>query len=150
MLQCNSWCAGGRFLCLEFSHVNNAVLRNLYDQYSFGVIPVLGQIVAGDRQSYQVTFPNTSKEFPHPPPSSPSLQLTGAVFGRKYPALSRPKRVCRSVCSPVSGIDMLFFEPRVTGFRYDSRRWVQESHAYKFNVWRSSNSFGVQTVNDSE
>ncbi|KAF2368329.1 UbiE/COQ5 methyltransferase [Trinorchestia longiramus] len=44
---------GGRFMCLEFSHVSNPVLRWLYDQYSFNVIPPVGHVVAGDWQSYQ-------------------------------------------------------------------------------------------------
>eukprot|EP00742_Colponemidia_sp_Colp-10_P006781 GILJ01007268.1.p1 GENE.GILJ01007268.1~~GILJ01007268.1.p1 ORF type:complete len:288 (+),score=32.15 GILJ01007268.1:31-894(+) len=44
---------GGRFLCLEFSQVTNPVLRQAYDAYSFSVIPALGDLVAGDKQSYQ-------------------------------------------------------------------------------------------------
>ena len=44
---------GGRFFCLEFSHVAAAPLRAAYDLYSFNVLPMLGQIVAGDRESYQ-------------------------------------------------------------------------------------------------
>ena len=44
---------GGRFVCLEFSHVAVPALARLYDAYSFNVIPALGQIVAGDRESYQ-------------------------------------------------------------------------------------------------
>ena len=44
---------GGRFLCLEFSHVTNLPLSKLYDLYSFNVIPELGQMVANDRDSYQ-------------------------------------------------------------------------------------------------
>lgn len=44
---------GGRFLCLEFSRVENAALASLYDLYSFTVLPALGTIVAGDRDSYQ-------------------------------------------------------------------------------------------------
>ncbi|TCS65118.1 bifunctional demethylmenaquinone methyltransferase/2-methoxy-6-polyprenyl-1,4-benzoquinol methylase UbiE [Varunaivibrio sulfuroxidans] len=44
---------GGRFLCLEFSHVVVPVLDKIYDAYSFGVLPNLGQAVAGDRASYQ-------------------------------------------------------------------------------------------------
>ncbi|MEE6518194.1 hypothetical protein FKM82_029032 [Ascaphus truei] len=44
---------GGRFLCLEFSQVNNPLLARLYDLYSFQVIPVLGEIIAGDWKSYQ-------------------------------------------------------------------------------------------------
>jgi ubiquinone/menaquinone biosynthesis methyltransferase len=44
---------GGRFMCLEFSHVTNVPLAKLYDLYSFNVIPQLGQMVANDRDSYQ-------------------------------------------------------------------------------------------------
>nr|KJB22028.1 hypothetical protein B456_004G025900 [Gossypium raimondii] len=44
---------GGRFLCLELSHVDIPVFKELYDFYSFSVIPRLGEIVAGDRESYQ-------------------------------------------------------------------------------------------------
>ncbi|KAK6921805.1 UbiE/COQ5 methyltransferase, partial [Dillenia turbinata] len=44
---------GGRFLCLELSHVEVPVFKPLYDYYSFSVIPSIGQFVAGDRESYQ-------------------------------------------------------------------------------------------------
>jgi ubiquinone/menaquinone biosynthesis methyltransferase len=44
---------GGRFMCLEFSHVPNEMLRAIYDMYSFQVIPAMGQVVASDRASYQ-------------------------------------------------------------------------------------------------
>ncbi|KAK4432708.1 2-methoxy-6-polyprenyl-1,4-benzoquinol methylase, mitochondrial [Sesamum alatum] len=44
---------GGRFLCLELSHVENPIFRQLYDYYSFSVIPAVGELVAGDRESYQ-------------------------------------------------------------------------------------------------
>ena len=44
---------GGRFLCLEFSHIPEAGLQKLYDLYSFNVIPKLGKMIAGDADSYQ-------------------------------------------------------------------------------------------------
>ena len=44
---------GGRFFCLEFSHVASEPLSKLYDLYSFELLPRLGQWVAGDRDSYQ-------------------------------------------------------------------------------------------------
>ncbi|KAK6126628.1 hypothetical protein DH2020_039638 [Rehmannia glutinosa] len=44
---------GGRFLCLELSHVELPIFKDLYDYYSFSVIPALGELVAGDRESYQ-------------------------------------------------------------------------------------------------
>ncbi|RPB19094.1 putative ubiquinone biosynthesis methyltransferase Coq5 [Terfezia boudieri ATCC MYA-4762] len=44
---------GGVFACLEFSKVRPAMLDAIYQRYSFSVIPMLGQLVAGDRDSYQ-------------------------------------------------------------------------------------------------
>lgn len=44
---------GGRFLCLEFSKVALPVLDEIYDRWSFKVLPVLGEKIAGDRDSYQ-------------------------------------------------------------------------------------------------
>lgn len=44
---------GGRLMVLEFSQIPNDMLQWLYDKYSFNVIPVMGQIVANDRDSYQ-------------------------------------------------------------------------------------------------
>lgn len=43
---------GGTFACLEFSRVN-PLIRRLYDAYSFQVIPVMGQLLAGDYNSYK-------------------------------------------------------------------------------------------------
>ncbi len=44
---------GGRLMVLEFSQVTSAPLQQLYDLYSFNVIPAMGQAVAGERDSYQ-------------------------------------------------------------------------------------------------
>jgi 2-methoxy-6-polyprenyl-1,4-benzoquinol methylase len=44
---------GGRFMCLEFSRVTVPGLAQLYDAYSFSVIPAMGGAVANDRASYQ-------------------------------------------------------------------------------------------------
>lgn len=44
---------GGRFFCLEFSHVRDPSLAALYDRYSFAVIPKMGQMTTGDGESYQ-------------------------------------------------------------------------------------------------
>ncbi|KAK2081903.1 2-hexaprenyl-6-methoxy-1,4-benzoquinone methyltransferase [Saguinus oedipus] len=44
---------GGWFLCLEFSQVNNPLISRLYDLYSFQVITVLGEVIAGDWKFYQ-------------------------------------------------------------------------------------------------
>jgi demethylmenaquinone methyltransferase / 2-methoxy-6-polyprenyl-1,4-benzoquinol methylase len=44
---------GGRFLCLEFTPAITPLLQPFYDFYSFGVLPLLGQIVAGDGEAYR-------------------------------------------------------------------------------------------------
>ncbi len=44
---------GGKFYCLEFSHMVTDGLQKAYDAYSFNVIPWLGEKVANDRESYQ-------------------------------------------------------------------------------------------------
>ena len=44
---------GGRFLCLEFSRIPVPAAQWAYDRYSFNVIPAMGQVVTGDRGSYQ-------------------------------------------------------------------------------------------------
>ena len=44
---------GGRMGILEFSSPPEAMIRKIYDAYSFTVIPRLGQAIAGDRDSYQ-------------------------------------------------------------------------------------------------
>jgi demethylmenaquinone methyltransferase / 2-methoxy-6-polyprenyl-1,4-benzoquinol methylase len=43
---------GGRFLCLEFTPEVSPLLQPLYDRYSFQIVPLLGRIVAGNRQAY--------------------------------------------------------------------------------------------------
>ncbi len=44
---------GGRFLCLEFSKLEVPGLDELYDAYSFKLLPRLGGWVAGDEDSYR-------------------------------------------------------------------------------------------------
>ncbi|KAJ2724900.1 2-hexaprenyl-6-methoxy-1,4-benzoquinone methyltransferase [Coemansia sp. Benny D115] len=44
---------GGRFMCLEFSRVENPVLAAAYDLHSFYVIPKMGEVIANDRASYE-------------------------------------------------------------------------------------------------
>ncbi len=44
---------GGRFLCLEFSHLDLSFAQKIYDAYSFTVIPAVGKIVTGDGQPYR-------------------------------------------------------------------------------------------------
>ncbi|ATX81027.1 demethylmenaquinone methyltransferase [Mariprofundus ferrinatatus] len=44
---------GGQFICLEFSRPVLPGLDVIYDAYSFNIIPLMGEKVTGDRDSYQ-------------------------------------------------------------------------------------------------
>ena len=44
---------GGRLMVLEFSQLPNPLLQAGYDAYSFNVIPEMGRLITGDRDSYQ-------------------------------------------------------------------------------------------------
>lgn len=52
---------GGVFACLEFSKVNNRLFEAFYKRWSFGAIPLIGQLVAGDRDSYQYLVESIEK-----------------------------------------------------------------------------------------
>ena len=43
---------GGRFFCLEFSKVENEILKNVYKKYS-SLIPIIGSFVAGNNMPYE-------------------------------------------------------------------------------------------------
>ncbi|XXK34674.1 bifunctional demethylmenaquinone methyltransferase/2-methoxy-6-polyprenyl-1,4-benzoquinol methylase UbiE [Rhodobacteraceae bacterium nBUS_22] len=44
---------GGRLMVLEFSQIPNPAMQWAYDLYSFNLIPLMGQLIANDRDSYQ-------------------------------------------------------------------------------------------------
>ena len=43
---------GGRFICLEFSHVENDFLKKFYDLWSFKIMPLIGDKVTGNKEAY--------------------------------------------------------------------------------------------------
>ncbi len=43
---------GGRFMCLEFSKINNEIIDKFYSVYS-NLIPNIGKLVAGDKKPYE-------------------------------------------------------------------------------------------------
>ena len=44
---------GGRFICLEFSKVNDDIIRKLYDLWSFRIIPKLGRFITNNEDAYK-------------------------------------------------------------------------------------------------
>ncbi len=70
---------GGRFHCLEFSRVEVAALRPLYDAWSFRVMPQLGRAVARDADSYRY-LAESIRTFP--PQEALAAMLRHAGFAR--------------------------------------------------------------------
>jgi demethylmenaquinone methyltransferase / 2-methoxy-6-polyprenyl-1,4-benzoquinol methylase len=67
---------GGRFLCLEFSRVQSPGLDDLYDLYSFAVLPRLGELVAGDGAAYRY-LAESIRRFPAQAPFAKRIQRAG-------------------------------------------------------------------------
>ncbi|MGL4321958.1 MAG: bifunctional demethylmenaquinone methyltransferase/2-methoxy-6-polyprenyl-1,4-benzoquinol methylase UbiE [Paracoccaceae bacterium] len=73
---------GGRLMVLEFSRIPNDLMQKAYDLYSFNVIPVMGQVVTGDRDSYQYLVESIRK---FPDQESFAGMIRQAGFGQvKY------------------------------------------------------------------
>ena len=70
---------GGRLLVLEFSRVDVAGLQELYDLFSFQVIPRMGDLVAGDADSYRYLV-ESIRQFP--PQDQFATMIRNAGFDR--------------------------------------------------------------------
>ena len=77
---------GGRFLCLEFSHVALPALKGIYDTYSFKVLPMIGSQVAGDREAYQY-LAESIRQFPSQDDFATMIEAAG-LSQVKYSNLS--------------------------------------------------------------
>lgn len=73
---------GGVFACLEFSKVENTVLNALYKRWSFGAIPIIGQLVAGDRSSYQYLV-ESIEQFPSQSQFADMIKAAGFMTSGK-------------------------------------------------------------------
>ena len=65
-------------MVLEFSKVKNETLKKLYDYYSFKLIPKMGDLFAGDEQSYQYLAESIRK---HPDQETLKAMALDAGFG---------------------------------------------------------------------
>ena len=79
---------GGVFACMEFSKVNNPVLDAIYKRWSFSAIPLIGQIYAGDRDSYQYLVESIER-FPSQEDFAAMIEKAGFILPReKYENLT--------------------------------------------------------------
>jgi len=70
---------GGRFLCLEFSKVDNPVLKEVYDLWSFHAIPAIGQVVTDERAAYEYLVESIRR---FPPQKSFAKMIADAGFAQ--------------------------------------------------------------------
>ena len=79
---------GGVFACMEFSKVDNDLFNAVYKRWSFSAIPLIGQVVAGDRDSYQYLVESIEK-FPSQEEFCAMIQKAGFVVpGQGYENLT--------------------------------------------------------------
>lgn len=67
---------GGRFMCLEFSEVDMPILDKIYEQWSFKVIPRIGETVARDRESYEYLV-ESIRRFPNQANFASAIRAAG-------------------------------------------------------------------------
>ena len=51
---------GGRFMCLEFSKINNEIINSIYQNYS-KIIPVMGKLIVGSSEPYDYLVESINK-----------------------------------------------------------------------------------------
>jgi len=73
---------GGTFACLEFSKVNNPLFAQVYESYSFSILPLLGSILASDRASYEYLV-ESIRRFPSQQDFADMIEEAGFQTGRK-------------------------------------------------------------------
>ena len=86
---------GGRFVCLEFSHVDNDFFKKFYDLWSFKIMPLIGQKVTGDKEAYTYLVESIRK---FPTQAEITHMLSSVGFARvKY------RNLCNGIVALHSG-----------------------------------------------
>jgi len=67
---------GGKFYCLEFTTLPHAGAQKIYELYNRVLIPQLGQMIAGDRASYDYLIESIAR-FPTAPDLAEMMRGTG-------------------------------------------------------------------------
>jgi demethylmenaquinone methyltransferase/2-methoxy-6-polyprenyl-1,4-benzoquinol methylase len=77
---------GGRFYCLEFSTTEWPGFKEVYDAYSHKLVPQLGQMIAGDADSYRYLI-ESIRRFPTMPAFEQMIRDAGFTNTRVEPIL---------------------------------------------------------------
>lgn len=67
---------GGQFFCLEFSPLENPLLRQGYDFYTRACVPLMGRLIAKDQAAYDYLL-DSIETFPHAEALSLRMQEAG-------------------------------------------------------------------------
>lgn len=77
---------GGRFFCLEFSTTEWPGFSEIYDAYSHKLVPKLGQMIAGDEDSYRYLI-ESIRRFPPMPEFEKMIRAAGFKRTKVEPIL---------------------------------------------------------------
>ncbi|MDT0509210.1 class I SAM-dependent methyltransferase [Novosphingobium sp. MMS21-SN21R] len=77
---------GGRFFCLEFSTTQWPGFAEIYDAYSHKLVPKLGQMIAGDEESYRYLI-ESIRRFPAMPEFEAMIRAAGFRHTKVEPIL---------------------------------------------------------------
>ncbi len=77
---------GGRFYCLEFSTTTWPGFKEVYDAYSHKLVPQIGQMIAGDADSYRYLI-ESIRRFPPMPEFEQMIRDAGFINTRVTPIL---------------------------------------------------------------
>jgi len=77
---------GGRFFCLEFSTTQWPGFSEIYDAYSHKLVPKLGQMIAGDEESYRYLI-ESIRRFPTMPEFEGMIRAAGFRHTKVEPIL---------------------------------------------------------------
>jgi len=77
---------GGRFFCLEFSTTEWPGFKEAYDAYSHHLVPRLGQMIAGDAESYRYLI-ESIRRFPQMPQFARMIREAGFTRTKVEPIL---------------------------------------------------------------
>ena len=77
---------GGRFYCLEFSTTEWPGFKEVYDAYSHKLVPKIGEMIAGDAESYRYLI-ESIRRFPTMPEFEKIIREAGFVRTKVEPIL---------------------------------------------------------------
>lgn len=77
---------GGRFFCLEFSTTEWPGFKEVYDSYSHKLVPKIGQMIAGDAESYRYLI-ESIRRFPPMPEFEAMIRKAGFKHTKVEPIM---------------------------------------------------------------